>query len=63
MTKREGAIVSAYTGFLIGDFSEMHKYTEELMGRQVMTLEFADKDFVKKLQNKSREDFININIS
>ena len=32
MTKREAAIVSAYTGVLIGDFNEMHRYIEEIMG-------------------------------
>ena len=41
MTKREAAIVSAYTGVLIGDFDEVHKYIEELLGRPVFTHELA----------------------
>lgn len=32
MTKREAAIVSAYTGYLIGEFKDYHAYVEEIMG-------------------------------
>lgn len=39
--KKEAAIVSAYTGVLIGDFNEMHRYIEEIMGRQVFTHELS----------------------
>lgn len=35
MTKREAAIVSAYTGILIGSFSDMHEYVEEKLQRSV----------------------------
>ena len=62
MTKREAAIVSAYTGILIGDFSEMHKYVEKIMDRPVFTHEFAGKNFAKEVKNKSRQDFINLQI-
>ena len=34
MTKKEAAIVSAYTGVLIGKFDEFHKYAEKAMGAQ-----------------------------
>lgn len=62
MKKREGAIVSAYTGILTGEFSDFHEYVEELMNRPVQTLEFADKDFMDLLKEKSKEDFRNIKI-
>lgn len=39
--KKEAVIVSAYTGVLIGDFNEMHRYIEEIMGRQVFTHELS----------------------
>jgi hypothetical protein len=35
MTTREKAIVSAYTGFLMCDMSEMLKYLSEKLGRTV----------------------------
>ena len=42
MTKREAAVVMAFTGvaLLVGDdFAYFHKYVEELMGRPVWTHE------------------------
>ncbi len=42
MNKREAAIVAAYTGFLIGEFSDMHKYIEEIMGGSVFTHELGE---------------------
>ena len=62
MTKKEAAIVSAYTGFLCGEFSEMHKYVEEKLGIPVYTHQFADKEFVKMLKEKVKKDFISMNI-
>lgn len=62
MTKREAAIVSAYIGIMLGNFSEYHKYVEEVMNRPVHTIEFANKDFMKLLKEKSKKDFINIKV-
>ena len=60
MTKREAAIVSAYTGYLIGDFNEMHKYIEEIMGRPVFTHELIDEAISEKIRKKSKKDFRSI---
>ena len=62
MTPREAAIVSAYTGYLIGDFSVMHAYIEEKMGRPVFTHEMGNDMFMKELQQEAKSDFISINI-
>lgn len=32
MTKQERVIVSAYTGFLMCNFGDMHEYIEKIMG-------------------------------
>lgn len=58
MTKREAAIVSAYTGYLLGDFAEMHKYIEEVMGRPVWTHEMGMSAFAEELRTASKADFI-----
>ena len=60
MTKREAAIVSAYTGVLIGDCNETHRYIEEIMGRQVFTheLSYISDDITKR----SKNDFMNIKV-
>lgn len=63
MNKREGAIVTAYTGILIGDFSEFHKYIEEIMGRPVFTIEMANKKTTKEIKEKSKTDFIKLSES
>lgn len=60
LTKREAAIVSAYTGFLIGSFSDMHEYAEKIMGHPIFTHQFADESLVKKLREKTKKDFIAI---
>ena len=35
MTRREGSILSAYTGYLLCDFEDFHKYLCEILGRDV----------------------------
>lgn len=62
MNKREAAIVSAYTGDLIGKFSDMHEYVEEILHRPVWTHEFASESVISEIHEKSKEDFIGINV-
>lgn len=63
MTKRECAIVMAYTGtvMLTGDsIREYYKYISEIMGRPIYTHELADRNIQKQLKEASREDFIGL---
>ncbi len=62
MTKKEAAIVSAYTGILIGEIAEMHKYIEQIMGGPVWTHELADRNMWDKIKEKSRHDFMSITV-
>lgn len=50
MTKREAAIVSAYTGYLIGEFKDFHVFTHELP------------NIAEELEEKSKKDFMSIKI-
>lgn len=61
MTKREAAIVSAYTGYLIGSFSDFHAYAEEIFGRPIFTHEFPS--IVEELKEKSKKDFMSIKVT
>lgn len=61
MTKREGAIISAFTGILIGKFSDTHKYIEELLDRPLFTHELASLGMREELKEKSKEDFEQLN--
>lgn len=60
MTKREDAIISAYTGYLIGDINEMYKYINEIMGRQVLMNEISI--LFDEIIEKAKIDINNINI-
>ena len=60
MTKREGAIITAFTGIMVGDFSDFHKYAEEIMESPIFTHQFGNEEFCEKLKEKVRPDFVKI---
>lgn len=60
MTKREAAVIGAYTGILVGKFSDMQTYVEGLLGRPVFTHELGDKAFTKKIKELAKPDFLDI---
>jgi hypothetical protein len=63
MTKREAAIVSAYTGILLGSFSDLHEYAEEVLRRPVWTHEFGSQGVADELKVASRPDFLGIRVT
>jgi len=60
MTKRECAVVTAYTGIMCGSFNDFHQYAEELLGRPIYTHEFCQKWLWEVLKEKSREEFVRL---
>lgn len=55
MTHNEAIILSAYTGFLlVEDFSDVHKFCEDLLGRPIFTSEFADDLVLKEIREKCK---------
>lgn len=60
MNKTERFIVTAYTGVLMCDFSEFHKYAEELLGRRLFPHEFVLKEVWTELKFKTKDDFFRI---
>ena len=55
MKKQEAILVSAYTGFLLTkDFSDVHKFCEDLLGRPIWTHEFASRDVQEEIKEKCR---------
>ena len=53
MTREEAILLSAYTGFLlVPDFSQVHKFCEDTLGRPIWTHEFADSDVQKEIREK-----------
>ena len=62
MTKREAAIISAYTGILLGDFGDMHEFIEEAMGRQVFVHEMGTDAVFAEIKEASKPFFLAIEV-
>ena len=60
MTNKEKIIVSAYTGVLMCDFDEMHRYIEEKLKRPVWTHELGNEKVIEKIRDAIRSDFLSI---
>lgn len=60
MTYKEAVIISAYTGVLMCDFDDMHKYIEEKLGRPVWTHELASSGIQNEITQKCKPDFLKI---
>lgn len=61
MTREEAILVSAYTGFLlVPDFSDVHKFCEDTIGRPIFTHEFADENVQKEIQEKLRPQIMEL---
>ena len=60
MTKREAAIVSAYTNYLVGSFTTMDEYVEEKLGRPVWTHQFPE--LYEEIREKTKADYIALEV-
>lgn len=60
MTKKEAAIVSAYTGYLCGDFDDLHAYLETLFGRPIFTHELPQ--MMDQIHERSKPDFLALEV-
>jgi hypothetical protein len=58
LTKEQAAILGAYTNILCGEFADMHRYIEKILGRSVMTHEMAHPLVVQEITDKSHADFM-----
>jgi len=62
MTKQEAAIISAYTGILIGEFSDMHDYINSLdVFNGITTIGLAT--HAEQIKQAAKGDFLNIKIT
>ena len=60
ITEREKAILSAYTGIMIGGFAPFHEYVEEILGRPVITAEMGSRAMAGKIKLAAAADFLEI---
>lgn len=60
MTKEEKIIVSAYTGILMCDFNDLHKYIETVLERPIWTHELAFDSVQNEIKEKTKSDFLKL---
>ena len=60
LTKEQAAVLSAFTGVMMGPFHEFHEYVEGIMGRPVYTHEFASDEMSKAIKSAAWDDFMEI---
>lgn len=63
MTKRECAVVMAYTGFAMlqgDDLDIFYKYCEELLGSPVLTHELAAESVQNEIMVKAKANFVEL---
>ena len=60
LTPEQAAIVTASTGRYMGDFDEFHAYAEGLLGRPILTSEFACGELWDQLHAKAQADMARI---
>lgn len=58
LTPEQASIVSAYTGYLVGDFGAMHAYIEQKMGGPVWTHQMGDAAFYERIREATKADFV-----
>ena len=56
LTDHQCAVLTAFTGILLGRMTAFHKYAEHLLERPVYTHEFAEREVWDRLKELSRDD-------
>lgn len=57
MTNREKIIISAYTGLLVCDFSDLHEYIEKTLERPVSTCELTDEQVWNEIKEALKDEY------
>jgi hypothetical protein len=60
LTKEQAAIIGLYTGVTCSNFSYIHEYAEQKLGRPIFTHDFANESLMTGLKNLTKEDFLAI---
>lgn len=60
MTHKERLIISAYTGYLMVDFPELHKFIEKTLGRPVRMHELTSDKLFAELRGKLKDKFLGL---
>jgi hypothetical protein len=59
ITRKQAAIIGAFTGTTCGPFEDIQEYVDSLPGfKGIMTHNFGNNETVKRIKEASRDDFI-----
>lgn len=58
LTRKQAAIVGAYTGFTAGPFQDIHALAEAKLGRPIWTHEFARVELAAELREAVKADYM-----
>lgn len=58
LTKEQAIVISAYTGVLICEFSDLHKAVEEKLGEPIWTHEFPVR--MESIKEAFKDDFLSL---
>lgn len=60
LTKKQGIILTGFTGIVMCKVSDFHQDVEKRLGRPIFTHEFADKELWETIKEIYRKDFENL---
>lgn len=58
LTKEQAIIITGFTGKMACAFGDFHGDVERRLGHPVWTHQFGDKEFMEKIGDLYREDFL-----
>lgn len=62
LTRREAAIITAYTGIALGNFGDAQLYMEEVMRRPIWTHQLADPKMWEEIKEAAKPDFLALEV-
>ena len=60
LTKEQAVVITGFTGIMACRFSDFHEDVERRMGHPIWTHEFGNKDFMKKVKELYKNDFLSL---
>ncbi len=58
LTKEQAIVITGYTGITACNFGDFHGDVEKRLGHPVWTHQFGDKQFMERIQELYRADFM-----
>ena len=58
LTKEQAIIITGFTGKMACAFGDFHGDVERRLGHPVWTHQFGDKEFMEKIEDLYRDDFL-----